>query len=99
MAALDNFGLPSDQTGAPDYEISRYGHGVGVIAGAGFEYALTNSFALSTELSAVRGSLTAYNTNNTAGIPIGSGYWMTSYRLNLGLKYNATRLANLKQHR
>lgn len=84
--------------GGPD-RISRYGHGLGLIGGAGFEYSLTNSFALSTELTAVRGRMTVYGTNNTAGIPIGSGYSMTSYRLNLGLRYSATRVANLKQPR
>jgi hypothetical protein len=91
----DNFALPTGQSAAADYSVSRFGHGFGGIMGGGFEYSLTNSFALSTELSAIRGRMTTYNTNNTAGIPIGSGYWMTSYRLTLGLKYSATRVAHM----
>ena len=91
----DNFALPAGQSAAGDYAVTRFGHGAGGIAGGGFEYSLTNSLALSTELSAVRGRMTTYNTNNPVGVPVGSAYWMTSYRLTIGLKYSATRVAHL----
>lgn len=93
----DNFGIPNGQSAAGDYQVSRFGHGMGGIAGGGFEYSLTNSFALSTEVAAVRGRMTTYNTSNSAGIPVGNGYWMTQYRLTVGLKYSATRVAHMAQ--
>lgn len=96
MWMSDSFSLPGDQFGA-DYSATRYARGLGAIAGAGFEYSLTNSFALSTELSALRGRMTAYRMDAAAGVPLGEQYWMTSYRLTLGLKYSATRSRAMAQ--
>jgi hypothetical protein len=91
----DNYAVGPGQSAAADYAITRYGRGLGAVAGGGFEYSLTNSFALSTELSALRGQMTTYGTDNPAGIPTGSAYWLTSYRFSIGLKYSAARVARL----
>jgi hypothetical protein len=97
MWLMDNSAFASQQLGGADYQVTRYGRGLGAIAGGGFEYPLTNSLALSTEVSALRGHMTAYRSDNPTTIPTGTGYWLTSYRLTLGLKFSATRLAPLTQ--
>lgn len=91
----DNYNTPGAI--GTNYLTTRYGNGVGAIAGGGFEYFLTNSFALSTELTAMRGRMTAYASNNPTAIPEGTRYWMTTYRLALGLRYSQTRVGNLVQ--
>jgi hypothetical protein len=92
----DAYAFPGAQTNQ-GYETTRYGRGFGGIGGAGFEYSLTNSLALSTEVSALRGRMTAYRSASPTTIPDGTAYWMTSYRLTLGLKYSATRMAQFAQ--
>lgn len=81
-----------------DYATTRYARGFGGIVGTGFEISLTNSFALSTELSAMRGRMTAYRVNGPADFPNASAYWLTQYRLALGLKYSARRVTALRQN-
>jgi hypothetical protein len=90
----DNFSTPAAST---NYLTTRYGNGFGAIAGGGFEYFLTNSFALSTELTAMRGRMTAYSSSNPTAFPVGASYWTTTYRLALGLRYSQTRRGNLVQ--
>ena len=76
---------------------SRYSRGLGGITGAGLEYSLTSSFALMTELAAIRARMTTYSSSAPTSIPAANGYWMTSYRLAVGLRYSARRSMNIKQ--
>jgi hypothetical protein len=77
---------------------ARYSRGFGGVAGLGVEYSLTNTLALTTEVSAVRNRLTAYNISGPANIPLGSTYWMTSYRYALGIKFSPVRALRLAQN-
>ncbi|HEY4304983.1 MAG TPA: hypothetical protein VGM82_10980 [Gemmatimonadaceae bacterium] len=97
MYLSDTFTPQGGVVAGNDYQISRYGRGFGGITGAGFEYSLTNSFALSTELSALRGRMTAYHIDNPTSIPVGNSYWMTAYRLTVGFKYAGTRVSQLRE--
>ena len=69
----------------------RYGRGVGAVAGAGFEYFLTNTLGLTTAVSAMRTSMTAYDFSGMSAPTDGGNYRMTTYRLAVGLKYNRVR--------
>jgi hypothetical protein len=68
---------------------SRYSRGFGGVAGAGLEYSLTNTFALTTAVSAMRSNMTSYRYVGVPGPTSGDSYRMTTYRLAVGLKYNA----------
>jgi hypothetical protein len=71
---------------------SHYSKGYGAVAGAGIEYALTNTFALTTGLSAMRTNMVAYRFNGLS-VPSGeNSYRMTTYRFAVGLKYNPVRM-------
>jgi len=99
MHVTDNYNVSSDQfSSTSDYATTRYARGVGGVVGGGFAYALTNSFALSTELSAVRSRMTAYRSTGPAAIPNIGNYWMTQIRLTVGLNYSATHVNVLKQN-
>ena len=76
----------------------RYSRGFGGVAGAGFEFSFTNSFALTSELLATRDRMSMYRFTNPTNIPLASHYWMTSFRYTIGFKYNATRALNLAQN-
>jgi hypothetical protein len=94
LRVLDAYAVP-DQL---DYEqTSRYSRGFGGITGVGFEYSLTNAVALSTEVSALRARMTNYSADTPSSIPSANDYWMTSFRLAVGLKYSAGRVLNIKQ--
>ena len=89
------FGDPTP-TGAPGAE--RYTRGVGGVTGAGFEYSLTRSFALTTALSVMRSRMSTYRI--TPGtIPNGTSFWMTTVRYTLGLKFNPVRTLQFAQPR
>jgi hypothetical protein len=75
----------------------RYSHGFGAIAGAGLEYALTNTFAITTGVSAMRANMNAYNYSFTSVPTADDRFRMTTYRFTLGLKYNAVRTVALRQ--
>ena len=80
------FGPGSIRSGAV-----RYGRGFGAVAGAGVEYYLTNTLGLTTAVSAMRSSMTAYNFTGVSVPTTESSYQMTTYRLAVGLKYNPVR--------
>jgi hypothetical protein len=69
----------------------RYGRGFGAAAGAGVEYFLTNTLGLTTTVSAMRASMTAYDYSGMSAPTDGGNYRMTTYRLAVGLKYNHVR--------
>jgi hypothetical protein len=79
-------------------ETGRYSRGFGGVIGSGFEYSLSHSFALTTELSAMRSRMSTYRLTRASGIPTGGPYWMTAFRFTLGLRYNATRALHLSQN-
>jgi hypothetical protein len=67
------------------------------VAGAGFEYMLTNSLALTTGVQAMRNRLTTYRLS-AGSIPSGNSFWTTSTRFTFGFKYNRVRyLSSLAQ--
>jgi hypothetical protein len=83
---IDNPNYPST---AGAYGI-RYSRGFGGVAGAGMEYALTNSFSLTGGASVLRSRMTSHDfTGTSAVVP---SFALTSYRLMLGLKYNPVRM-------
>jgi len=61
------------------------------------EVALTNTMALSTGISAMRNRMTVYRVSSPETLPTGSGYWMTSYRFMVGLRYNWIHTLHLDQ--
>jgi len=71
-------------------QVGRYARGVGAVAGAGFDYTLTNSLALSTEFTAGRHRMDAYQITGNAPLPGRNSYWMNVYRYTVGLRYNPT---------
>lgn len=104
MRMYDMYAMPSTASivaGAPDQQFiegGRYSRGFGGVGGAGFEYSLTRSLALTTELSAMRSRMTTYRFTGPATIPNGNTYWMTSFRYILGLKFNPVRALQLAQN-
>ena len=69
-------------------EGTRYSRGFGGIAGAGAEFTVSNDFAVTTELLAMRNHMTTYRLTSTRSLPVGKNYGLTSYRLVFGIKYN-----------
>ncbi|MEO8334443.1 MAG: hypothetical protein ABI664_05695 [bacterium] len=67
---------------------SRYSRGFGAVAGVGAEYSLTNTFALTTGLSALQSRLSPYRSNGVSVPTRGADFNMTTYRLAIGLRYN-----------
>jgi hypothetical protein len=67
----------------------RMSHGFGAIAGIGTDFALTSSWALTTEGSVVRNNMTSRILR--AGMPEQHSFGMTWYRFSLGLSYTAIR--------
>ena len=77
---------------------ARYSRGLGGVVGAGVEYSLTRSLSLTTELTAMRNRMMTYRLIGPANAPNGSGYWMTTFRYSLGLKFNPVRALYLAQN-
>ena len=75
----------------------RYSRGFGGIAGAGAEFALTNSFSLMSELSVMRANMSTYRYTFTSVPTADASYRMTTYRLMFGLRYNRVRTVSLNQ--
>jgi len=89
-----SFGGPINQEFAQQ---RRYTGGLGGVAGAGFEYSVTNSLAFTTELTAMRAYMTTRRLTNPANNPGDMNYWMTSLRYTIGLKYNPVQALHLVQ--
>lgn len=94
MSSASSYGIGPASPLASDF---RYARGFGGIAGVGTDIALTNSFSLMTELSAMRANMTAYTYQLTTVPQVGDSYRMTTYRLSLGLRYNQARTVDLRQ--
>jgi hypothetical protein len=75
----------------------RYSRGFGGVIGAGAEYSLTNTFSLTTGLSAMRSNMNAYAYTGTSVPTSGNAYRMTTYRLAIGLRYNPVYAMHLAQ--
>jgi hypothetical protein len=68
----------------------RYSHGFGGVAGVGMEYALTNTFSLTSGAAVLRSRMTSHDFIGTSNaVP---SFALTSYRLLLGLRYNPVRM-------
>jgi hypothetical protein len=79
-------------------DAGRRSRGFGGVAGAGFEYSLTHSIALTTELTATRARMTTYRLIGAPTLPNDRSYWMTMTRWSLGLKFNPVHALNLAQN-
>lgn len=79
-------------------QAGRYSRGFGAVAGTGVDIPLTNTFALTTEISGMRNRMTTYRLSGVASLPSGSNYWMTSFRLTLGIKYNPVNALHMTQN-
>jgi hypothetical protein len=66
----------------------RYSRGFGGVIGAGAEYSLTNTFSLTTGVSAMRTNMMAYSYSGTSVPTTGDRFAMTTYRLSIVLRYN-----------
>jgi hypothetical protein len=97
---LSPSGLIAGGTGQGNQYVTggRYSRGFGAVAGAGFEYAFTSSFALTSELLAMRDRMSMYRLTSPTDLPLASRYWMTSYRYTIGFRYNRTSSLNLAQN-
>ncbi|MEO5818424.1 MAG: hypothetical protein ABIT20_24345 [Gemmatimonadaceae bacterium] len=71
---------------------SRYSRGFGAVAGVGAEYSLTNTFALTTGLSAMQSNMTPYRTTGVSVPTRGNDFSMTTYRLAIGVRYNPVHM-------
>lgn len=71
---------------------SRYSRGFGAVAGVGAEYSLTNTFALTTGLSAMQSNMVAYSANGVSVPTRGDDFRMTTYRLAVGVRYNPVHM-------
>lgn len=79
-------------------QVARYSRGFGSVAGAGLELPITNTMAITTEVSGMRNRMTTYHLSGPAGIPSGNSYWMTSFRFAIGFKYNPVSRLNMAQN-
>jgi hypothetical protein len=67
--------------------------------GAGLEFSVTNTFAVTTELSAMRNRMTLYRLTGPASFPDGgANYWLTSVRYLIGIKYNPVSALRMSQN-
>jgi len=101
----DTYAIPggtSTLPGGPGYSITteagRYSQGLGAVAGAGFEYSITNSIALTSELTALRSQMSTYRLTRAPSVQGNTDYWMTSYRFALGLRFNPIQAMHLEQN-
>jgi hypothetical protein len=93
--ASDNYSMPTELgigPASPMASGSRYSRGFGGIVGVGAEYSLTNTFALTTGVSAMRSNMTAYHFSGISVPSGGDDFRMTTYRFTVGLKYNPVRM-------
>lgn len=67
---------------------SRYSRGFGGVVGTGADFALTNTFALTTGVSVMRSNMTAYRFTGVSIPTLDDSYRMTTYRLAIGVRYN-----------
>jgi hypothetical protein len=75
---------------------SRYSRGFGGVTGGGFEYALSRSMALTTQVSVMRTRMTTYRISPGV-IPDADKFWMTTVRYTLGFKINPVRALYFQQ--
>src|SRR5215831_1346649 len=94
LAAVVGGGTPGDQFSST----GRYARGFGAVAGAGMEFGVTQTIAVTTEFSALRNNMMTYRLTGTSSLPAGDHYMMTSYRMAIGIKYNPVSALNLKQN-
>jgi hypothetical protein len=80
-----NVGIGAGQNAT---EGTRYSRGYGGLLGAGAEYTISSTLAITSEVMALRNQMTMYRLTSTANLPAGNRYMLTSFRFVLGLKYN-----------
>ncbi len=93
--ARDNYAMPTEFGIGPASSLatgSRSSRGFGGVAGAGMEYSLTNTLALTTAVSAMRSNMVAYRFSGVSVPTGGDRFLMTTYRLTAGLRYNPVRV-------
>ena len=91
----DSYSLGSGSAGGAAQNVNEgtsYSRGFGGIAGAGASWAIT------TELLAMRTNMSTYRQTSTAKLPVGTDYMMNSFRFTLGLRFSPVRTASLSQN-
>jgi hypothetical protein len=78
---------------------SRYSRGFGAVAGAGVDFSLTNTFALTTAVSAMRSNMTAYRISGVSVPTADPSFRLTTYRLTVGLKYNPVHMLAMRNEK
>ncbi len=94
MNMFDTYPVTTNQSS----ETARYSRGFGGVAGAGMEMSVSNDFAVTTEVSAMRNRMMLYRLNGAASFPNGTNYWLTSVRYQIGIKYNPLRALHSTQN-
>lgn len=79
-------------------EGTRYSRGFGGIAGAGADFTVTPSWAITTEFLAMRHDMSMYRRTTTANLPVATNYMMNSFRFTLGLRFSPVRTSSLTQN-
>lgn len=100
----DTFFLPTNSASTPlvgpgvvSSDVGRYSRGVGGMMGAGLDYTLTPTLALTTEFSAGRHRMDTYSLTGMMPVAGKNAYWMNVYRYTLGLRYNAATALHMDQ--
>ncbi len=92
-SSRETYAFQADPTAVTPVQFlgSRYGNGVGAIAGMGSDYRITRTMYLATGFWGTRSRLRSMSTNPFRPASSGQYYHMTTYRLALGLKWNPVR--------
>jgi hypothetical protein len=77
---------------------TQYSRGAGAVGGVGGEFSVTDRVSITTSGSVLRARQSVHRMDPGNGIPVGSTYWSTTYRLFVGLGYNFGRTTNLPQN-
>lgn len=96
----DAFGTPPGvlHGGTSTQFVQRYSRGFGAVAGAGADLFVSNDFAVTVTATGVRSRMTVHRIEDEAVLPVGSRYWMTSFRVAFGFKYNPAKALQFAQN-
>jgi hypothetical protein len=89
-----DIGLGPASTLSPSF---RHSHGVGAVVGGGLEFSVTNSWGITSGLSAMRSNMNTYRYDGFNVPTADNRFGMTTYRFTMGLVYNRARTLSLQQ--
>lgn len=76
----------------------RYSRGFGAVAGTGMEMFVNPNFAVTLTGTALRSRMNVFRSKTPGTIPVGTNFWMTSFRFALGFKFSPLMNTNLAQN-